>query len=77
MRRWYLSCFPCLRTFDGAIWADFRRDSVNFFFDRCGAVIPPAMGAMTDAIGNQTGSVIVIGICLVYLICCAFKLRTR
>ena len=42
-----------------------------------GAVIPPAMGALTDFIGNQSGSVIVIGVCLVYLICCAFRLKTR
>lgn len=37
-----------------------------------GAVIPPVMGVMADATGNQTGSVIVIAACMVYLAFCAF-----
>ena len=40
-----------------------------------GAVIPPVMGALTDAIGNQTGSIIVIAACMAYLAFCAFRLR--
>ena len=40
-----------------------------------GAVIPPVMGALTDAIGNQTGSIAVIAACMVYLSFCAFRLR--
>lgn len=40
-----------------------------------GAVIPPVMGALTDAIGNQTGSIAVIAACMVYLTFCAFRLR--
>lgn len=37
-----------------------------------GAVIPPLMGVATDMIGNQSGSLIVIGLCMVYLVFCAF-----
>lgn len=37
-----------------------------------GAVIPPLMGVATDMIGNQNGSLIVIGLCMVYLVFCAF-----
>ena len=40
-----------------------------------GAVIPPVMGILADAIGNQTGSIIVIAACMVYLTCCAFWLK--
>jgi len=40
-----------------------------------GAVIPPVMGALTDAIGNQTGSVIVIAACMAYLTFCAFRIK--
>ncbi len=32
-----------------------------------GAVIPPLMGMLADAVGNQNGSVMVIGACLCYL----------
>lgn len=38
-----------------------------------GAVIPPLMGFMTQAIGNQNGSVIIIGLCMAYLIFCSWK----
>ena len=41
-----------------------------------GAVIPPAMGILTDAIGNQTGSVIVIAASIIYLTFCAFKVSS-
>lgn len=39
-----------------------------------GAIIPPFMGILTDAIGNQAGSLIVIGICVAYLVWCSFWL---
>ena len=39
-----------------------------------GAVIPPFMGLLTDTIGNQTGSLLVIGICVAYLIWCSLWL---
>lgn len=39
-----------------------------------GAVIPPVMGFLTDTIGNQTGSLIAIGACILYLIWCSFWL---
>ena len=42
-----------------------------------GAVTPPAMGIMADTLQNQNGSITVIGICLLYLVCCAFKLKTK
>lgn len=39
----------------------------------CGAaVIPPLMGILADAVGNQNGSIIVLGICAAYLVFCAF-----
>ena len=41
-----------------------------------GAVIPPLMGLMTDTLQGQTGSLTVIGVCIVYLLCCAFRLKT-
>ena len=42
-----------------------------------GAVIPPVMGLMTDAIGNQAGSLIVIGICIAYLVWCSLWLGRK
>ena len=42
-----------------------------------GAVIPPFMGILTDAIGNQTGSLIVIGICVAYLVWCSLWLGRK
>ncbi len=36
-----------------------------------GAVIPPLMGVMADALGRQTGSLVIINICMGYLIFCA------
>lgn len=39
-----------------------------------GAVIPPFMGMLTDAIGNQAGSLIAIGICIAYLVWCSLWL---
>ncbi len=40
-----------------------------------GAVIPPLMGLGTDIIGSQTGSLIVITLCLVYLAYCSLKIK--
>lgn len=42
-----------------------------------GAVIPPCMGILTDAIGNQTGSLIVIGVCVAYLVWCSLWLGKK
>lgn len=39
-----------------------------------GAVIPPLMGAMTDMMGCQVGSIVIIGICMLYLLWCSFRL---
>ena len=36
-----------------------------------GAVIPPLMGLMTDWLGNQAGSLLIIGCCMTYLLFCA------
>ena len=38
-----------------------------------GAVIPPLMGFATQAVGNQNGSVLIIALCMVYLLFCAWK----
>ena len=40
-----------------------------------GAVIPPLMGVLTDAIGTQAGSLIVITACALYLAFLAFRRR--
>lgn len=42
-----------------------------------GAVIPPLMGMASQAIGNQTGSLIVLSLCLAYLLFCAFAAGQR
>jgi fucose permease len=42
-----------------------------------GAVIPFVMGIASDAIGSQVGSVIVILCSAVYLLYCAFVVRTK
>lgn len=39
-----------------------------------GAVIPPLMGFMADALGRQVGSLVVITLCLAYLIACSLWL---
>ena len=41
-----------------------------------GAVIPFLMGVSSDAIGSQMGSVLVILVCAVYLLFCAFSIKT-
>ena len=40
-----------------------------------GAVIPPAMGVLADAVGNQCGSLIVIAICAAYLVFCSLYIK--
>lgn len=42
-----------------------------------GAVIPPAMGFMADKVGNQTGSLMIITVCIAYLILCSFVLKGK
>ena len=42
-----------------------------------GAVIPPLMGVATEWVGNQNGSLLVIGLCLLYLVWCAFAAGRR
>lgn len=39
-----------------------------------GAVIPPLMGVMADALHMQIGSLLVITVCMVYLVACSFWL---
>lgn len=41
-----------------------------------GAIVTPIMGATTDAIGSQTGSLFVIAIFMAYLIFCSFAAKT-
>jgi fucose permease len=40
-----------------------------------GAVTPPLMGGLTDLLGTQTGSLLVITACLAYLICFVFVVK--
>lgn len=42
-----------------------------------GAVIPPLMGVLADAMGSQEGSVIVIAVCICYLAAASFILKKR
>lgn len=42
-----------------------------------GAVIPPLMGLMSDAIGNQVGSLLVIALCMLYLCFCSFAIKEK
>ena len=42
-----------------------------------GAVIPFIMGISSDALGSQIGSVIIILICAIYLLFCAFAVKTQ
>lgn len=41
-----------------------------------GAVIPPLMGISADRFGSQTGSLLIIGICVIYLFICSFWMKT-
>lgn len=38
-----------------------------------GAAIPPCMGILADMTGNQIGSLIVIGVCMLYLVWCSIS----
>ena len=40
-----------------------------------GAVIPPLMGLMTDILGSQKGSLLVIGASVSYLVFCAWRVN--
>lgn len=40
-----------------------------------GAVVTPLMGALTEAVGSQAGSLIVLVVCAVYLVYCAFGIK--
>ncbi|MDL2322462.1 MFS transporter [Bacteroidales bacterium OttesenSCG-928-A17] len=42
-----------------------------------GALIPLIMGVATDFVGNQTGAVVVILLCAIYLLVCAFSLKNK
>jgi fucose permease len=42
-----------------------------------GAIIPFAMGVSSDAIGSQVGSVLVILVCALYLVFCAFTIKVN
>ena len=42
-----------------------------------GAVIPPLMGVLADLTGSQSGSLIVIGLCVLYLVWCALALGRK
>ena len=41
-----------------------------------GAVIPPLMGLMSDVMGSQAGSLLVIGLCMFYLLFCSVKMKS-
>lgn len=42
-----------------------------------GAVVPPLMGLMTDAVGSQAGSLVVLTLFVLYLAACGFALKTE
>ena len=42
-----------------------------------GAVIPPLMGVLADLTGSQSGSLIVIDLCVLYLVWCALALGRK
>lgn len=42
-----------------------------------GAVVPPLMGVATDAIGNQTGSLLVILLSICYLLYCSYGVKVK
>lgn len=41
-----------------------------------GAIVPPLMGFFADLFQSQNGSLLVITICIVYLVFCAFSIKT-
>lgn len=42
-----------------------------------GAVIPPLMGVLTETVGSQIGSLIVLTVCAVYLIFCSLSIKAN
>lgn len=42
-----------------------------------GAIIPPLMGLLTETVGSQVGSLIVLTVCAAYLIFCAYSIKTK
>jgi len=42
-----------------------------------GALIPPAMGFLSDLLSSQNGSLLVIAICILYLVFCAYRADTK
>lgn len=42
-----------------------------------GAIIPPLMGYATESVGSQAGSLIVLSVCAIYLIFCAFSIKAN
>ncbi len=42
-----------------------------------GAIIPPLMGFATDYVGSQTGSLMVLSLCILYLLSCSFLIGTK
>lgn len=42
-----------------------------------GAIIPPLMGYATESVGSQAGSLIVLSVCAIYLIFCAFNIKAN
>ena len=42
-----------------------------------GAIVPPLMGITSDLVGNQNGSLLVIGVCILYLLYCAYKIQAN
>ncbi|WP_165040908.1 sugar MFS transporter [Dysgonomonas sp. ZJ709] len=42
-----------------------------------GAIIPPIMGICADAFGSQRGSLLIITICMIYLLYCAYGIKIK
>ena len=49
--------------------------SVYFFCG--GAIIPPLMGLLTETVGSQVGSLIILTVCAVYLTFCAYSIKSK
>lgn len=42
-----------------------------------GAIIPPLMGLLTERVGSQVGSLIILTVCAAYLIFCAYSIKAK
>ena len=42
-----------------------------------GAIIPPLMGLLTETVGSQVGSLIILTVCAVYLTFCAYSIKSK